>query len=573
MMKDMAGVDRSSYAQNPELTALAFDLTRVGGGIVDASQKAAQALLATRIPVDGETSEAMPGADLSKPFLSPPMRPVPLENGMSSAAKLTQLLGELNALLGEMGQSELEGRIALFRDMANARKESLEKVSQEFAGATDSAQEAVTLSDAAKGVLAMAEAESADAKAQAKDAEAALAELTEQVASGALENDDPALRQALLKNDAALVVLRAATQKLGVAVDNHQRLLLDAVGKANIAMDIEKRSMASAAAASNTADRPEHLGSSAARLTLLMASLTQIIGESRDASMKNDQALFEEMQMQRQKSLEKSAADYEAEVAKAEQVNKTMGCIGKIVGAILTVVSIVAIPFTGGASAALAVIGVGLMVADKIVEAATGKSLTDMAMAPIMTHIIQPMMEAISKIIVAALESYGVPPEKAKLVGGVIAAVVTAVIMLVVMVAVSALAKGAATRMMEKFAKPMVNMMSKMATKIAAKMQTGTAARFGAVAETGGTVLGGAGATIQAGGGIAASVFMKEAADHEADLVISTNVMEQLERYLRDAVDNFSSSLKMTQNLTVTASDAAQREADTGRFVLRRMRG
>ncbi len=48
-----------------------------------------------------------------------------------------------------------------------------------------------------------------------------------------------------------------------------------------------------------------------------------------------------------------------------------MGCIGKVLGALLTIVSVVAAVFTGGASLALAAVGLAVMVADEIVKAAT----------------------------------------------------------------------------------------------------------------------------------------------------------------------------------------------------------
>lgn len=92
---------------------------------------------------------------------------------------------------------------------------------------------------------------------------------------------------------------------------------------------------------------------------------------------------------------------------KAEELNRTMGCIGKILGAVLTVISVVAAAFTGGASLALAAIGVALMVADEVVKATTGVSFMEEALKPLMDKVLKPLMDLLGKAITKALESMG----------------------------------------------------------------------------------------------------------------------------------------------------------------------
>ncbi|SUG71798.1 pathogenicity island 1 effector protein [Salmonella enterica subsp. enterica] len=55
--------------------------------------------------------------------------------------------------------------------------------------------------------------------------------------------------------------------------------------------------------------------------------------------------------------MEKKSAEFQEETRKAEETNRIMGCIGKVLGALLTIVSVVAAVFTGGASLALAAVG------------------------------------------------------------------------------------------------------------------------------------------------------------------------------------------------------------------------
>lgn len=82
---------------------------------------------------------------------------------------------------------------------------------------------------------------------------------------------------------------------------------------------------------------------------------------------------------------------------KAEAASKAAGCVGKILGAVLTVVSVVGAAFTGGASLALAAVGVGLMAADMVVKELTGVSFMEKAMKPLMDNILGPMIQGIGK--------------------------------------------------------------------------------------------------------------------------------------------------------------------------------
>jgi invasin B len=384
----------------------------------------------------------------------------------------------------------------------------------------------------------------------------------------------------LQKRDAAQKVLQAATQKVHVATEELKRQSTDLLAKIKAATDLEKDADKAATEVGPNADRAQ-LGSSAARLSLLMADLTKIIGDSSEAKLKNDQALFKEMQAQRQKDMEKAAADYDAEVAKAEKINKTMGCIGKIVGYILTAVSVIALPFTGGASMALAVIGIGLAAADAITSAVTGgKSLTDMAMAPIMSGVIQPLIELISKVVTAALVAVGVPKEKAKLAGSIIAAIYVAIATIVLMVAVSTLAKSpAAGRALAKMAKTsigkaikaVVKPIGKALAKPSKKFDKAQIEKISRTAEYANAGISAANSGVQGGGGIAQGVFLKRAADSEADLVISKSVMKQIERMLSNGMEYFDDMKKTGQQLTTMSSDAMQREMQSAGFAASRL--
>jgi invasin B len=577
--RDLAGIDRGSYANNKTMADMAAGMARVSGGFVNDAQKATQTLFASGVPVDGESAATTPGADLNKPLLSSPK--TPLIKSMNSAASLTLLLGQLNELLGQSGQMELDGRIAMFKEMANARRVSLEMNSLEFGEAVVVADSAVEQFKAAKEQAAAAKTRLAGAQEEMTAAEA---ELT------SLENDDPARPQVLLKFEVAHKALLAATQKSLGAVENEKRLSADVLQKIRIATDIETRAKTGAVASPMRESEMPKLSSSAARLSLLMATLTLMMGDGAEASMKADQEIFKEMQTQRQKALEKSAAEYDAEVQKAEQISKTMGCIGKVIGGLIMAVSILAIPFTGGASLALAVIGVGLMTADAITNAVTGTSLTGMALSPVMKAL-QPLIEAVSKLIVGALESAGVPPEKAQSIGGIIAAVVVALATIAMMIAVAFVAKGpagakamqllsksmtgiltkvtqsAVVQTIKAFVRPLTNAISKQTARISIDQAAINKARLLLNVTESSLKLWGAG--VKGYGDIAVGVHANNAAQSHGQLELSSFTLQQLERYLQDVAETFATVFKMNQQLTVIASNAMQGQTETGRAILR----
>jgi invasin B len=579
LTRDLAAIDRASYANNKAMADMASSLASVTDGFVTDAKKAAQALFASGVPVDGESAATMPGADLNKPLLSLPK--APLTKSMNSAANLTLLLGMFKELLTESGQMELDSRIAMFKEIANARRLSLEMNAMEFGEAVGVAESAVEQFKAAKEQAAAAKTKLAGAQEEATAAEAELA---------SLENDDPARPQVLLKFEAAHKALLAATQKSLGAVENEKRLSADVLQKIRIATDIETRAKTGAIASPLRESEMPKLSSSAARLSLLMATLTLMMGDGAEANMKADQEIFKEMQTQRQKALEKSATEYDTEVQKAEQVSKTMGCIGKVIGGLIMAASILAIPFTGGASLALAVIGVGLMTADAITSVVTGNSLTGMALSPVMKAL-QPLIEAVSKLIVNALESAGVPPEKAQSIGGIIAAVVVALATIAMMIAVAFVAKGpagakamqllsksmsgiltkvtqsATLQAIKAFVRPLTNAVSKQTARISLDQAAINKARLLLNVTESSLKLWGAG--VKGYRDIAVGVYAKNATQSHGQLELSSFTLQQLERYLTDIAETFATVFKMNQQLTTIASNAMQGQTEAGRAILR----
>ncbi|ENE9986686.1 SPI-1 type III secretion system needle tip complex protein SipB, partial [Salmonella enterica subsp. enterica serovar Newport] len=156
---------------------------------------------------------------------------------------------------------------------------------------------------------------------------------------------------------------------LDKATDATVKAGTDAKAKAEKADNILTKFQGTANAASqNQVSQGEQDNlSNVARLTMLMAMFIEIVGKNTEESLQNDLALFNALQEGRQAEMEKKSAEFQEETRKAEETNRIMGCIGKVLGALLTIVSVVAAVFTGGASLALAAVGLAVMVADEIV--------------------------------------------------------------------------------------------------------------------------------------------------------------------------------------------------------------
>jgi invasin B len=550
MTTDRAGVDRTTYSAHEAMAEMASGMSRLSGDVANASQKAAQALFAMTIPVDGENANAAPGNDLNTPLLSPPA--TPLTKSSFSGATLTLLLGELSALLGKDALTEWTSNAAMRKEAVEAHRQSLVADADEFGDAVSVADAAVAEYGVAKEQFATAKTALASAEDEARAAEAELQ---------SLENDDPARPQALHKSELAQKTLQAATQKYVGAVANERQLSADALQKVRIATDIEMRVKADAALSPLRRSEQPDLSSSAARLSLAMAELSRMIGDGAEKNQKADQEIMKQMQMERQKVAEKSAAEYDAEVQKAEHISKTMGCIGKIIGGLILAVSIMAIPFTGGASLALAVIGVGLTIADTITTAATGKSLTEMALSPV-TKLLQKLVEIVGKAIGDALEAAGVPADKAQMIGGIVAAIAVAVVMIAVMIGVAVAVRGpAVAKLFQSFAKS--------GAKMLAKVTQQTAKKVTLMADVASSSLKLWGEGIKGYGDVATGVHTKNAAQARGKIELSSFTIQQIERYLQDAAENFGALYKTTQQLTAIASNAMQAQTATGHAILR----
>ncbi|AZN35902.1 type III secretion system translocon subunit SctE [Iodobacter ciconiae] len=577
-MSEANGIGRSAYQQHPLAGAL-FEKARASEAYVSTAQQAAQALFAVRA---GQTDErTMVKADLNTPVLTAPEQAV--EEGTGSMDKLTLLLGELMTLLGETAQASLEGRLAVFKALKESQATASKALQEQFDHAIAEAEAAIEAAGGAQADYEQALEAAKNAQQAADDAEAVLA---------GLSPDDPAYGAAKTAKDLAVINASLAKGKAEGAKELYTSATELAAARTKSADAIaEEIKAAGVNTPASQLSQENHL-SGVSRMALLMAMFVKLVADNSENSLKNDLAIFEAMQSGRLKEMEKKADEYDKEAKKAEHLHKVMGCLGKVLGALLTVVAVVGAAFTGGASLALAAVGVALMVADVVVKAATGVSFMEEAMKPVMEKVLKPLMDLISKALSDFLQKMGVDEKTANMVGSIVGAIAAAVAMVVVIAAVAVVGKSAAAKLASTMGKMMGETIKKLVPSILKDVaeQSGSALTRGtvrlaksmgletdkiAIQSYGNTLVRtataaeGLHAVAQTAGGVTQGVFIKNAADAMADFNLALFDKERIDKCLKDAVEVFAQSQSVTQSLLAQISQTLQSSMAAGRAVLR----
>ncbi|PRP70978.1 pathogenicity island 1 effector protein SipB [Chromobacterium amazonense] len=554
---------------------------------IDAAQKSAQALFTLR--VSEESAASKPSGDLNTPKLKQP--DAKAQDELNGAGKLALLLGQLMALLGDVSLSQFESRLSIWQAMMDAQKAEGEQLSQELKSAQEEAEQATEAYQSAVGDLDKAKAVLDAAKQKLAQAQAKLE---------GMSPDDPAYAQALSECDQAQAEANRSQQKVDKAETEAMAAHKLATDKAKV-LD-NKLTQAQGMVGKNDAVQQGGIDSlsNTSKLTMLMAMFMQLVGKNSEESLKNDLELFKVIQESRQKEMDKKSAEYQEEVRKAEELNRIMGCVGKVLGALLTVVSVVAAAFTGGASLALAAVGIALMVADSIVKATTGESFIQKALDPLMENVFKPLMEGLGKFISEQLEKLGVDKKTADLVGSIVGAVVGALAMVGAMVVVAMVGKGAASKLAGAMSKLLGDTIKKIVPSVLKEVAKGGTKMFNQGMQRLTNALGDAGrstglrateenltremvasalnrvavggqfaqTTSQGGGEIAQGVFLKNATELMADFTLARSELAQIEQWMKDAVEAFSERQQLTEELHKNIAIAGQQSLEAGRFVL-----
>lgn len=556
--------------------------------LVQAMQASAAAMFATLASAaaqgTGRSTQAQDGAPrLRQPDLARLQAAGTVEDpNMTAEARLALLLAQMEELLGKASVDSIKAKLKAFMEAAAARKANGERVSAELLAAQALANEALAV---AEGAGSEAEAAVAAAEAARAEVERLAAEL-EASTPGTPEHEALLARHVAAKTTAALLQGKSeqAVQRL-----NEATLALDeAMG------DVEKLNAEAGKLANPGMPAVSGLGEQAhrtysARLNELKALLAEINAKLGPQKMEADLAFATKLMEARAKENMRLSEEYQEQVRKAAEAEKKMGCIGKIVGWVVTVVSVVAAPFTGGASMALAAVGLALALAEEI----TGKSLLGKVFEPLMTYVLQPLIKLISQIATDVLLGLGMDAKEARKFGTIIGAVLGAVLLVAVVVAAVVLGKGAGARLAANLGKVISNNVTKLAPEMlksaarsvgsaSSRAMTAVAKAAGSSADdmavragqvmTAGQALQFANQAGQGVGQVMVADMRVTAAELIADLDMGLMHSQQLRELLNKSMDSFVRSNDIAESLFKQISDSVASESQAARFVVSKMR-
>ncbi len=544
------------------------------------SQKATEAMLAVLSDKTPRSSSALL-VNNGAPELREPRAFAGADTKLNSNAMFTKLAGNALILLGNVSLEQLANRLAIILANSAAVTQFNEVLAAQF-------QQAVAANTAAMGT--------ANTDAELLQTAQNLAEVKQQIYDQAksqlsqLSPEDPEHAAALGRFESAEQELAEAAGQLDKAQVQANASYQAARDTALVVDELFNKLQGLANASAPVIEQQEKQSLNAiARMLLLIGTFIKLVGKNSEKALENDSALFQRIQESRQQEMQRKSDEYTAEVRKAEVLNKAMGCVGKILGGLITALSIVGAVFSGGASLVFAAVGLALMVGDAIGKAATGVSFMEKALSPLMENIIKPLVDALSKGIAKMLERLGVDAATANMVGGIVGTLVAAALIIAVVVvgkaAAGKVASTAFANMVNEAIKKLIpNILKNVAAKSSTTISNGVKrllekltlpsdkaalANYTNRLNTINVSVGLGSETAQAGGRIARGMYEKNAQDILASFTLSAAVMDQMRHLLELMVEKFGESQSSMQRQWADLIAAQTHAAETHKTIIR----
>lgn len=252
----------------------------------------------------------------------------------------------------------------------------------------------------------------------------------------------------------------SATANLAVADATQQ--LSTAIALAMDALDCEGRlndAMQQGNSRSGLAVRGQSHFDGAAELTLLLGEIQDMISSNNVSELESKRQLLFGIQARREVEALKQAEEYDQQLKKANEIQKVMGVVGKIIGWFITGVGVVAAAFTGGASLVVASIGLALALGDEVVRATTGVSVMGRIMQPVVEKVVDPLVKAVSSEIANLLIDLGVDAGKATLAGAILGGFIAGVVLSLGAIVGASIVRVAATGLVEAIGSQLTKLM------------------------------------------------------------------------------------------------------------------
>ncbi|WP_224718597.1 type III secretion system translocon subunit SctE [Pectobacterium versatile] len=556
------------------------------------------------------TNQAMSGngerADLAQQDIPQLALPRGSEEANTGADKRLSTSAEMSALLGKIAQLTNDSSIEKLNAQVqgyNAMMAGTEKAYSELAAQLETqgmqwADDADSLKTAQNQANKL-EQNISNAQSSLNKAQGTLSGLERQAAEQdpvppALEQQIDEARKAVAAAQANLANAKSehdnfVTGPLAVAIkaENASRSELNTTQAKSKAMVASLSPQQQSIIETQRKERDENTKS----LTFLMALISQLLNQSANEDLSASAEFKQKLSEAAAKDAEKKAKEYDEQVRKAEELQKTMGCIAKVLGWAITVVGVVGAAFTGGASLAIAAVGLALAIGDEICQAVNdGYSFMQAALEPLMEHVIKPLMEFMAKMYAQVLESFGLDKNTSELVGQILGAISAAVILIATMMVAGSAASKLGDVVMKKLGgdvakkavqSTMQKMMDNVVGQTIKKMSGGLGrgmgmdpakmAQMAVRMKMATTVASFANTTMQATGNIITADMMVKAAKIRANMINNIALQSMLNEMMDRAVNDYSRRLESVNEIIRNISTVADNQMQAGKFIARKM--
>jgi invasin B len=522
-------------------------------------QKLGQEALANALSVNYQNPRGARADMPGKPQLQPPPPRADGSRPETGVDMFTLLMAMLNELFGDVDGNKLKSRLSMLQNIAADKQKGLEKTSADYSAAVESLADAEGQVGGSQEELLKLKERVLHFQGLVEASEARLAEL---------DPESPEYAAELVRRDQLKGELASHGQILQKATDAHLKLVEIANTAAKAVAAISVKVIDEGTRSPAVKDAHERALSSSAQALLNRLKLIELLGESAQNKEELNQELFLEIQARLQEHMKLESEKYLEEVRKAQALQETMGCIGKIIGGLVLVASI-ALAIVNPAFIAMAVIGVALMGGDAIYEAITGKSLMAEAIKPLM-NLMQEAIKWFTEAITNALLFVGVDPEIAKDIAkiagpiqGIVATIAAVVLVVVVGVNVAgpvisavssklgslvAQVAPAAVETFKQVASSMGSSLTQLLTQLRTFVTRGadavSLARFASNLQIAQAVTEFAGVAAQGGMQLASGVHQSKAAEHLADVRVRMAISEEISNYLTRFVEDYGQAMR-----------------------------
>lgn len=525
-------------------------------------QKAGQDALAGLMSVRYEGADGQASTIPGRPQLQAPQPRAESGKQEKEGDALTLLLAAIFGLLEDNKDHKRLQRLDALQKNALAKQQGLEKLSAEYKAAVDALAAAEDAVGSGHEKLEALRERVQHFQGLLEQSEARLAELDPESPEYAVER----ARRDQLKGE-----LASHSQAFDKAVGNHLKLIEIANAAASKVASLGEKVQAEGLGGAPLKDTQEKALSSSGQALLHRFMIIELLGEAAQSKEELNQDVLLKLQAKLQEHMKLESEKYLEEVRKAEALQKTMGCIGKIVGAVLSVATIVAGVLTANpVLVAVGVIGAAVMIADAAIQEATGLSFMGEMMKPLITVMQEAikLFTEISKFLLT--EVFGVDEETAKdiaqIVGmlqGIIATMAAVALVAVVGAQVigpviSAVASKLASvvtqvapvamQVLRQAASSVGNSLTQILTQLRGFITGGadpvSLARIAARFEIAQAITEAAGVATQGGLQIASGKHQAQAAVHLADVRVRMAISEEIASYLTRLVEDYGQAMQ-----------------------------